>query len=120
MTEAPPKRKSWLRPCLVVKTTNTEDPLHFGVVYRPNDGDINNFYKELGEILEFLPKKGVYIMGDFNVNLLSKNPDSEFEECMYTNGFSPLISIATHVRSNCKASCIDNIVSNETHSVLLR
>ena len=104
---------------LILKTTNTDNPLYFGVVYRPNDGDISNFYKELSEIFEHLPKKGVYIMGDYNINLLATNPDNEFEECMYTNGLSPLISIATHCRPNCKASCIDNIISNETDSVLI-
>ena len=104
---------------LVIKTTNTDKPLYFGVVYRPNDGDITSFYSEISEIFEFLPKTGVYIMGDYNINLLAKNPDNEFEESIYTNGLSPLISIATHHRPGSKPSCIDNIISNENDSILL-
>ena len=58
-------------------------------------------------------------MGDFNINLLKENVNGEYEECIYTNGFSPLISIATHIRPNCKESCIDNILTNDTDSVIL-
>ena len=28
---------------LIVKVTNTDNPIYLGVVYRPNDGSITNF-----------------------------------------------------------------------------
>ena len=34
-----------------------------------------------------------------------------FEECLFRNGFAPVISIPTHERQNCKPSCINNILS---------
>ena len=34
-----------------------------------------------------------------------------FEECLFKNGFAPVISIPTHERQNCKPSCINNILS---------
>ena len=62
-------------------------------------------------------------MGDYNINLLNKLlnniPDSQYEECIYSSGYAPLISLATHIKPNCKDSCIDNIHSNETESILL-
>ena len=103
---------------LILKTTNTQSPIYFGVVYRPNDGDRNVFYEKLQHIFNSLPKKGVYIMGDFNINLLSSIPDNSYEECIYSSGYSPLISIPTHSRSSCKDSCIDNILTNDSKNVL--
>ena len=103
---------------LFVKITNTEQPLYFGVVYRPNDGDKSLFYDELEHIFDFLPDKGTFLMGDFNINLFNKVPDSDYEETIYSSGFAPLISIATHIRSNSKPSCIDNIISNEAKNTI--
>ena len=59
-------------------------------------------------------------MGDFNINLLSKNNKSveEFENKILGTGFFPLISIATHERPGCKQSCIDNILSNDLEHTL--
>ena len=104
---------------LIVKTTNLEKPLFFGTIYRPNDGDMDQFNEELNKILESLSENQSYIMGDFNINLLKDKVNSGYEESIYTNGFSPLISIATHSRANCKQSCIDNILTNDPHSTLI-
>ena len=102
---------------LVVKITTTDKPLYFGVIYRPNDGNKLEFCEQFQNILEHLPKERTFIMGDFNINLLSKTPNNEFEECIYTNDYAPLISIATHSRGNTKPSCIDNIITNEHASI---
>ena len=80
---------------LVYKVTNTVKPLYYGVVYRPNDGDIKTFYAKLQAIFDALPNEGVFIMGDYNINLLRDSPDSPFEESIFSSGFCPLISIAT-------------------------
>ena len=73
-----------------------------------------------------LPKSGVRLLGDYNVDLLKMNtaPNStgnhtRFEELYMKAGLSPVISIPTHSRINCKPSCIDNIFTNDTEKVLL-
>ena len=104
---------------IIVKTTNLDKPIYFGTIYRPNDGNRDQFNNELNTILESISDCQSFVMGDFNTNLLDKKVDNEYEECIYTNGFSPLISIATHIRPNCKESCIDNILTNDPQSTLL-
>ena len=96
---------------LFITITNTEKPITVGVIYRPPNGDYASFLTELELIKEQLPDNPVYIMGDFNVDLLSENNQllSSFEEAILTSSLSPLISIFTHDRMNCKKSCIDNI-----------
>ena len=93
-------------------------PIHFGSVYRPNDGDISSFHDQLNTTFTALPKTGTFIMGDYNIDLLKNRPNHDYEECMYSSGFSPVISIPTHIKQNCKKSCIDNIITNETDSIL--
>ena len=105
--------------CLFLKTTNTTQPLILGVVYRPNDGNKDEFYEHLNSIFEQLPKSGVFVMGDFNINLLSKTACNKFEDCFLSGGFAPLISTFTHERPGTKKSCIDNILANSTDKVTL-
>ena len=38
---------------------------------------------------------------------------------MYSSAFAPTISIYTHDKQNCKNSCIDNIFTNDTDTILL-
>ena len=104
--------------CLFLKATNTSQPMIVGVVYRPNDGNKDEFYERLNEIFEVLPKSGVFIMGDFNINLLSSAMCSKFEECFLSGGFAPLISTYTHDRPGAKKSCIDNILANSTDKII--
>ena len=104
---------------LIIKTTNTDRPYYYGVVYRPNDGNKLLFYEKLQKIFDHLPKKGVYIMGDYNINLLNKKVDNSYEETIYSSGYTPLISTITHTKSGCSSSCIDNILTNEAGSTLI-
>ena len=106
---------------LFVKITNTLQPKIFGVIYRPPSGDVNKFIEAFDELVSTLPKNGVYIMGDFNIDLLKKqcNTVADFEEAFLASGFAPLISIPTHERPNCKKSCIDNIITNDIENVIL-
>jgi len=41
-----------------------------GVIYRPPSGNFHNFIKEFDHMCTLLPKSGVRIMGDYNVDLL--------------------------------------------------
>ena len=104
---------------LIIKITNLAKPIYIGVIYRPNDGDLDGFNTKLSEIFASLPQNSTYIMGDYNIDLLKNKPNQEYEEAIYSAGFSPLISIATHQRPNSKDSCIDNIFTNEPESVIL-
>ena len=64
-------------------------------------------------------------MGDFNADLLlcdrsgRHGNHSLLEETILKNGFTPVISIATHKRANCKPSCIDNILTNDIGNTTL-
>ena len=106
---------------LFLKTINTNDTLYFGVNFRPPNGNRDAFITKLEHILTTLPDKGVCIMGDFNIDLLESKPKimSDFEDCILRNGYSPVISIATHKRSNCKKSCIDNILTDNIEKTIL-
>ena len=104
---------------IIVKITNLAKPIFFGSVYRPHDGDITAFYTQLNDIFEALPNEGCFIMGDYNIDLLRHKVDNIYEEAILTNGFHPLVSLSTHEKPNCKPSCIDNIHSNETDSILV-
>ena len=105
---------------LFIKIHGESNSLDIGVIYRPPSGSSDLAISELHEIVKTLPKSGVHIMGDFNINLLSKNNKSveEFENKILGTGFFPLISIATHERPGCKQSCIDNILSNDLEHTL--
>ena len=101
--------------CIFLKSTNTNVPFIFGVIYRPNDGNKERFCEKLETIFEHLPKDNVYIMGDYNINLLAKNVYSNYEDCFISSGYTPLISTYTHDRPGCQKSCIDNIFTNTIH-----
>ena len=106
---------------LFIKTTNTPETHIIGTIYRPPSGDLSNFLKSFELILSTVPKKGVHIMGDFNINLFNDTckSKSQFEDIFFSNGFAPTNSIATHERINCKSSCIDNIFTNDIEKVTL-
>ena len=78
---------------------NTE--LHIGVLYRPPDGNDIEFLDELKNLLEILPSKNVFIMGDFNFDLLKIENErtKNFEDIILTSKFSPLISTSTHSKT---------------------
>ena len=106
---------------LFVTISHNCNPITVGVLYRPPNGNINDSLTELSSILEALPKKSVYVMGDFNVNLHNHSTKavSDFEEVIFSTGFAPLISIHTHEKPGCNGTCIDNMLTNDVDSVLL-
>ena len=73
------------------------------------------------DVLSSLPTDhSVHILGDYNVDLLSKshNDTAEFKNVIFSAGFTPLISTHTHQRGECRKTCIDNILTNNSESVL--
>ena len=106
--------------CLFVElsTPNTGLTTHtiVGIIYRPPNSDMQCFNEKLLEILSLLKRenKSIYLMGDFNINLLETDnhlPSAEFIENMYSFGLFPLINKPTRVRND-TATLIDNIFSN--------
>ena len=93
---------------------------HIGVIYRPHDGNETEFLKEFQNLLSILPQYNVSILGDFNFDLLKTNNEStrNYEDLILTSSFSPVISIPTHCKPNCRESCIDNILTNMPESIL--
>ena len=83
---------------LFVSISNHPQPITVGVLYRPPNGSSDAALNELSSIIESLPKKSVYIMGDFNIDLHTPNSKlvNELEEIALTTGFIPLISLNTH------------------------
>ena len=104
---------------IIVKVTNLEKPTYFGTIYRPHDSDKSSFYNHLSTIFETLPKHQTFLMGDFNIDLLQKHIDHDYENSIFTNGYAPSISIYTHDKPGCKKSCIDNILTNSVESIIL-
>ena len=104
---------------LFVTVSSTTSPVTVGVLYRPPSGNVNVALSELSDILDSLPKCS-YLAGDFNIDLHDKNSTivQRYEEILLSKGFFPLISLATHEKPGCKASCIDNIVTNDVESIV--
>ena len=100
-------------------TVQHDEPLHIGVLYRPPSGDSTEALIELSKIVETCPKKNVYILGDFNINVHDQSSKlvDDFENIIFGLGMAPLISISTHHKPGCKETCIDNILTNSTDNV---
>lgn len=87
-----------------------------GCIYRPPDSNIETFIRSLSNIFNRLNRENnmVYLMGDFNINLLNVNSHrltADFIETIFSYSFLPLINKPTRVKSN-SASIIDNIFCN--------
>ena len=97
-----------------------ENKLNFGVIYRPPDGSEIEFLEEFKNLLDIMPPKNVFIMGDFNFDLLKldNEPSRNFEDIILTSKFSPLISTYTHFKPNCRKTLIDNILTNTPESII--
>ena len=104
---------------LFVRIGAGNSPVTIGVLYRPPSGDLNIAISELSAILDKLPKSS-YIAGDFNIDLHDKNSAivQKYEDLLFSKGFFPLISTPTHEKPGCKASCIDNIITNDPESIV--
>ena len=104
-----------------VKSISNSSPIIVSVIYRPPSGNPNSFIEKLSDLISSLtPDSEAIILGDFNFNLFSQssNHTSTFEENMFCNGFTPVISTATHKKPNCRFTCIDNIFVNNYERVI--
>ena len=87
------------------------------VIYRHPSIDLIDFNSNyLNKLLENISKeqKSIFLLGDFNVNLLNyneHNPTNEFLDSLASNSFIPLILQPTRITSHSN-TLIDNIFSN--------
>ena len=88
-----------------------------GVIYRHPSMDLTDFNcNYLNKLLENISKeqKSIFLLGDFNVNLLNYNEHNqanEFLDSLASNSFMPLILQSTTITSHSN-TLIDNIFSN--------
>ena len=104
-----------------IKVSNAEQPLNFGIVYRPPSGNITQFYNQFEKILNEISSCScnTIVCGDFNINLLKGDTNqSKFENVFFGNCFIPTISLATHEKPGCDPSCIDNIFVSDIDNVI--
>ena len=113
---------------IFVDISGCKNSFTVGVIYRPPNGDVDKSLLELSNMLETLQSSPVYLLGDFNIDVHAENKIDlhaeaknvdKFEETIFTAGYFPTISTYTHDRSNCRNTCIDNILTNDIDSVLL-
>lgn len=105
---------------LFITITNTHEPIIVGCIYRPPNGDLSSFIQQLSNIVNELPRTPVYLLGDYNIDLLSITGDlaNEYEQLLVTSNFMPLVSTYTHHKPGCKKTCIDNIITNNYENVV--
>ena len=88
-----------------------------GCLYRPPNANFDLFFDSLQSLLLNLKthkNKTCYIMGDFNIQMMNSNSNSNtqaFLDLLYSNMFVPLIDRPTRITHTC-SSLIDNIFCN--------
>ena len=93
-----------------------EKKIIIGSIYRPPGGSIDDFEQHLRSTLQKAcrSKQLVYLVGDFNLNLLNFSNDvpvANFLDLIQSYGFIPAITIPTRVTHH-SATLIDNIFCN--------
>ena len=91
-----------------------------GVVYRPPGAELRSHNEQISYITSKVKGKDLYIMGDFNVDLLKAEihrPTSEFLETFYMGGSYPLVSLPTRITES-SATLIDNTIWEKSISTL--
>lgn len=89
-------------------------------LYRTPDSPVKLFLKNLEILLDIANKenKTLLIGGDFNIDVLRKNPiTEEFSSTLTTSNFHYLIDLPTRPSSQ-NPSCIDNFIINDSASVV--
>lgn len=108
--------------CLFLTVEMTRIKCVVGMIYRPPNADIDEFLLSLGQILESIgamhTKLACYVMGDFNVNLLSNEKHTkQLANLFYCNLFFPTITKPTRV-TKLSATLIDHVWTNDMHNYM--
>ena len=107
--------------CIFIELSKSETGLIkdtvIGMIYRPPNQDIYKFNESLAEILQILKQENklIYLMGDFNINLLDLErhlPSSEYLDSLYSYSLFPLITKPTRI-THSTSTLIDNIFLND-------
>ena len=100
---------------LFIEIQNSKEKnIIIGLIYRPPNTQIDSFYGDLESVFDTLSpeNKILYLMGDFNIDLLSQNNNHErFLQVAYSNACYPHISKPTRIDTR-SSTLIDNIFSN--------
>ena len=102
---------------LLKLSTQKKANIIVGVIYRHSSMDLTDFScNYLNQLLDNISKeqKSIFVLGDFNVNLLNyneHNQTNEFLDSLASNSFIPLILQPTRITSHSN-TLIDNIFSN--------
>ena len=107
--------------CLTLEVVDRQSKYLLINVYRSPSGDFNKFLTLFGEILELAndhKEFKTFIFGDVNINLYNPNNSRcrDYLSCIFSNGFLPMISRATHFASK-RPTCIDHILCNDPSDV---
>ena len=91
-------------------------------VYRSPSGNFDNFINLFDKTLCNANERKefkVFLFGDLNVNLYNSSSQKcmKYLSCVFSNGFLPLISRATHFWG-INPTCIDHILSNDVSEVV--
>ena len=92
----------------------TKASITVGVMYRPPNTNVDKFNESLCELCDVInpSNKNVYIVGDFNIDLLKHNDHSstnEFVDTIYGYSLIPSITRPTRVTSR-TSTLIDNML----------
>ena len=88
--------------------------LIIGVIYNPPNRSQRQFLDEFEQILHtiYLSERKCSILGDFNINTLSKSIiTKEYLNLIQSEGFNPMVFEATRIAET-NISCLDRIHSN--------
>ena len=88
--------------------------LIIGVIYNPPNRSQRQFLDEFEQLLHtiYLSERKCSILGDFNINTLSKSIiTKEYLNLIQSEGFNPMVFEATRIAET-NISCLDRIHSN--------
>ena len=110
-------KKSELESAIIEVINPQKSNIIIGSIYKHPSMDLDDFNKNvLNKLLDKVSKeqKSVYLLGDFNVNLLNYNdhpPTNEFLDSLASNSVIPYILQPTRITDHSE-TLIDNIFSN--------
>ena len=110
-------KKNELESIFIEIVNSKKSNIIVGVIYRHPSMDLTDFNcNYLNKLLENISnkQKTIFLLGDFNVNLLNyneHNQTNEFLDSVASNSFIPLILQPTRITSHSN-TLIDNIFSN--------